>query len=68
VRKLRGLDGIAEDLERHADRFLDPGDPEEVSLYATIAGIGARGTNSRGEAFFNFYQFAPWATGWCWSA
>jgi len=59
VRKLRGLDGIAEDLERHADRFLSPGDPEEVSLYATIAGVGARGTNSRGEAFFNFYQFAP---------
>ncbi len=59
ARKIRGLPGIDDDLAAHADRFLSPGAPEETTLYATAGGVGARGTNSRGEAFFNFYQLAP---------
>jgi hypothetical protein len=24
-----------------------------------FAGVGGRGTNSKGEAFFNYYEFTP---------
>jgi hypothetical protein len=59
VQAIRGLPGIDANLEAHADRFLDPGDPEEPTVQAGYAGIGGRGKNSKGAAFFNFYLFIP---------
>lgn len=59
VRAIRGLAGIQEDLAAFADRFFDPGAPEEPSVDAGYGGVGARGVNAKGEAFFNWYEFAP---------
>jgi hypothetical protein len=59
VQAIRGLPGIEAGLAAHADRFLDPGTPEEPSLEAGYGGIGGRGKNSKGAAFFNYYYFAP---------
>ena len=59
VQAIRGLSGIEAELAAHADRFLDPGTPEEPQLEAGYGGIGGRGKNSKGEAFFNYYYFAP---------
>jgi hypothetical protein len=59
VQAIRGLPGIDGELVAHADRFLDPGTPEEPTLEPGYAGIGARGKNSKGAAFFNYYFFAP---------
>jgi hypothetical protein len=57
--KIRGLAGIADDFRAHRDRFLDPGAPETPTLENGFAAIGARGTNSKGEAFANYYEFTP---------
>jgi hypothetical protein len=57
--KIRGLAGIEEDWKLHRDRFLDPGAPEEPTLAAGFAAIGARGKNSKGEEFANYYEFTP---------
>lgn len=59
VRSIRGLAGIDDDFRLHRDRFLDPGAPEEPTLAAGFAAIGARGKNSKGEAFANYYEFTP---------
>lgn len=59
VRRIRGLAGIDDDFRAHRDRFLDPGAPEEPTLMPGFASIGARGTNSKGEAFANYYEFTP---------
>ena len=59
ARAIRGLAGIQEDLVAYADRFFDPGTPEEPSVDAGHGGVGGRGTNAKGEAFFNWYEFAP---------
>ena len=59
VQAIRGLPGIEGELAAHADRFLDPGTPEEPTLEPGYAGIGARGKNSKGAAFFNYYFFVP---------
>jgi hypothetical protein len=48
VQAIRGLPGIDAELAAHADRFLDPGTPEEPTLESGYAGIGARGKNSKG--------------------
>jgi hypothetical protein len=57
--KIRGLAGIEEDFRAHRDRFLDPGAPETPTLENGFAALGARGTNSKGEAFANYYEFTP---------
>jgi hypothetical protein len=57
--KIRGLAGIEDDFKAHGDRFLDPGAPESPMLENGFAGVGGRGTNSKGEAFFNYYEFTP---------
>jgi len=59
IAKIRGLAGIDADFAAFADRFFDPGTPEEPSVDAGHGGVGARGTNAKGEAFFNWYEFAP---------
>ena len=59
ARKIRGLAGIDDDWQAHRDRFLDPGAPEEPTLAAGFAAVGARGKNSKGEAFANYYEFTP---------
>ena len=59
VQAIRGLAGIDAELAAHADRFLDPGTPEEPTLEAGYAAIGAKGKTSKGAAFFNYYFFAP---------
>lgn len=59
VRAVRGLAGIESDFAAFADRFFDPGTPEEPSVDAGYGGVGARGTNAKGEAFFNWYEMAP---------
>ncbi len=59
ARAIRGLAGIDEDFRAHRDRFLDPGAPEEPTLAAGFAAVGARGVNSKGEAFANYYEFTP---------
>jgi hypothetical protein len=43
----------------YRDRFLDPGAPEEPTLENGFAAVGARGRNSKGEAFANYYEFTP---------
>jgi hypothetical protein len=53
---IRGLAGIDADFASHADRFLDPGAPEEPDLRAMR--VGGRGKNSKGAAFINYYTFA----------
>lgn len=57
--KIRGLAGIEDDFKAHRDRFLDPGAPEDPTLAAGFAAVGARGKNSKGEAFANYYEFTP---------
>ncbi|MGE0639349.1 MAG: hypothetical protein AB7G12_06085 [Thermoanaerobaculia bacterium] len=59
IAKIRGLAGIDDDFRAHRDRFLDPGAPEEPTLANGFAAIGARGTNTKGEAFANYYEFTP---------
>lgn len=59
IQAIRGLAGIQEDFAAFADRFFEPGTPEEPSVDAGYGGVGARGTNAKGEAFFNWYEFAP---------
>lgn len=59
VAAIRGLPGIDADLAAHADRFLDPGAPEEPSVGPGQASVAARGKSSKGAAFANYYQFAP---------
>ena len=59
VEKIRGLAGIEDDFEAHRDRFLDPGAPEEPTLENGFAAVGARGANSKGEQFANYYEFTP---------
>lgn len=59
ARAIRGLAGIDEDFRAHRDRFLEPGAPEEPTLAAGFAAVGARGVNSKGAAFANYYEFTP---------
>jgi hypothetical protein len=59
VKRIRGLAGIEDDFRAHRDRFLDPGAPEEPMLQPGFAQVGARGKNSKGEAFANYYEFTP---------
>jgi hypothetical protein len=59
VEAIRGLPGIDADLQAHADRFMSPGDPEEVEVRPGYGQAGGRGRNSREAAFYNFYEFAP---------
>jgi hypothetical protein len=59
VQAIRGLPGIDADLAAHADRFLDPGSAEEPDVRAGRGAVGARGKNSKGAEFFNFYEFMP---------
>ena len=59
VRAVRGLAGIEPDFVAFADRFFEPGTAEEPSVDAGYGGVGAHGTNAKGEAFFNWYEFAP---------
>jgi hypothetical protein len=56
---VRSLAGIEEDFAVFADRFLAPGAPEETQIEPGYGGVGSRGTNSKGAAFFNFYGFVP---------
>ena len=57
--QIRGLAGIDDDFRAHRDRFLDPGAPEEPTLMPGFAAVGARGVNTKGEAFANYYEFTP---------
>lgn len=59
VAAIRSLPGIDADLAAHADRFLVPGDPEEVAVQAGYGQVGGRGTNAKGKPFINYYEFAP---------
>ena len=59
IEAIRELPGIDADVAAHADRFLDPGAPEEAAVSAGLGQVGGRGKNSKGAAFFNFYEFAP---------
>lgn len=59
VESLRGLADMDTDFAAHRDRFLEPGDGEVSTLAAGFASVGARGTNSKGEAFANYYEFTP---------
>jgi hypothetical protein len=56
---IRGLAEIDADFTRFTDRFLDPGDPGEATVYEGYGGIRASGVNSKGEKYSNFYEFAP---------
>ena len=56
---IRGLPGIDADFEVFADRFLDPGEPDDPTVYEGYGGVGARGVNSKGEKYSNYYEFAP---------
>jgi hypothetical protein len=58
IAAIRGLADIDADLEAHADRFLEPGAPEEPSAQPGAGSVGASGVNSKGEKFTNYYQFA----------
>lgn len=59
IENMRGLVGIDAELAAHAERFLDPGTAEEPTVSAGYAQVGARGKNSKGAAFVNYYEFAP---------
>lgn len=61
IAAIRGLAGIDADLAAHADRFLEPGAPEEPSAQPGAGQVGASGVNSKGEKFTNYYQFASCA-------
>jgi hypothetical protein len=56
---IQGLPGIEADLQAHKDRFLTPGAPEEPRVSPGEGGVLGGGTNSRGEGYKNWYQFAP---------
>lgn len=59
IAAIRGLPGIEADFAAFADRFLDPGDPGEATVYEGYGGIRAQGVDSKGEKFSNYYEFAP---------
>lgn len=62
IEKIRGLDAIDADAAAHANLFLEPGAPEEMTTAPSIPGafgVGAKGTNPKGAKFFNFYWFVP---------
>ena len=59
IEAIRGLPNIDADLPAHADRFLTPGDGIEPDVRPGYGQIGAHGKNSKGEAFANYYEFAP---------
>src|SRR5258706_8679002 len=59
IEKIRGLAGIDADFAVHADRFMEPGAPEEATIEPGTIRVGGKGKNSKGAAFFNFYFFAP---------
>ncbi|MBI2836691.1 MAG: hypothetical protein HYX75_00110 [Acidobacteria bacterium] len=63
IAAIRGLASIDEDFALFADRFLDPGTTEGLTLETGYAGVGGRGTNSKGKSFFNFYEFATCGDG-----
>jgi hypothetical protein len=53
---IRGLAGIEEDWKRLADRFLEPGTIESLEPQGGGGAIGARGKNSAGAEFYNYYH------------
>jgi hypothetical protein len=59
IAAIRELPGIDADLAAHADHFLVPGDPEEAGVRPGWGQVGGRGTNAKGKAFVNYYEFAP---------
>jgi len=59
IEKIRGLAGIDADLAVHADRFMEPGAPEEPTIEPGTIRVGGKGKNSKGAAFINYYWFAP---------
>lgn len=58
IEKIRGLTGIEADVAAFADRFLEPGETEEPQAWGGRGGVMGRGTNSKGESFANYYEFA----------
>jgi hypothetical protein len=56
---VKALPGIQGDLAAYAARFLAPGKPEEPMVDAGTAFLGAKGKNSAGAAFTNYYEFHP---------
>ena len=56
---IRGLDGIDADLALFADRFLQPGTPEDFTARAGTAYVKTTGVNSKGKKFANYYHFVP---------
>ena len=56
---IRGLDGINADLAVYADRFLQPGTPEDFSAKPGTAYVKSAGVNSQGKKFANYYHFLP---------
>jgi hypothetical protein len=59
IAALRGLAGIDADLAAFADRFLDPGTAEGPSSDPGYErGVMARGANTKGEKFANWYEFS----------
>jgi len=59
IEKIRGLAGIDADFAVHADRFLEPGNPEEPTIQPGTIRVGGSGKNSKGAKFVNYYWFAP---------
>jgi hypothetical protein len=59
VKRIRGLADVHDDFRALADRFLEPGAPEPSTFAPGFGSVGARGTNGRGEAFANDYEFTP---------
>ena len=59
IEKMRGLAGIDADFAVHADRFLEPGAPEEPTIQPGTIRVGGSGKNSKGAKFVNYYWFAP---------
>ncbi len=59
IAAIRGLAGIDTDLVAFADRFLNPGTAEGPSSDPGYErGIMARGANSKGENYANWYEFS----------
>jgi hypothetical protein len=59
IEKIRGLEAIDSDVAAHADRFLEPGAPEEPTIQPGTIRVGGSGKNSKGAKFVNYYWFAP---------
>lgn len=59
IAAIRALPGIDAELAALADRFFDPGTPEEPSFDGERAKVGSRGVNSKGKKFINYYEFTP---------